>query len=342
MVMGWDDLLMAGAATLPQIISGVAQADVSAETAKYARDNNERIKKLIDAIQNPENVDFSQFKPQDFKVAAQYNPQVAKFVQERAPQLIENNSAEAQQGLAAQRQVLQQMQDRAKSGTDPLTEIARQRALTDASQFASSNQASIQDQMARRGVGMDSGMALAAKLAAGGDAANRMAQAGQQAAMDKYNAMGQAQSQAANLGGQMYNTQMDLATKNAGLINAYNERMANNQNAYGQYASGVQNQGQQYNVGNTNQAATANTQQANTTGWNKLAQQQQQGQQAFGNQVQKTGLQTGNINQATQNAQTAAQGTNNMYQGFGDAASKAVMTADQLSKKKYQNPYGGY
>lgn len=339
---------------LPSVVSGVMQYGEAEDYRQYAEQNAAKIKKLIEGIQSPEQIDFSQFTPQDFKVAAQYSPQVAAFVQERAPQLIEVNSAEGQEGLSAQRQVLQEMLQKSRGGMDPLAEIERQQAQRQAGDFSKSQLASIQDQMAQRGMGMDSGLALAMKLGANANSADRLAQTGLQAAADRSNQRNNASMQAAGLGGQLYGQASDLASRNVGILNAHNERAVNSANEYGRYAAGMGNEAQKYNIGNTQDIMNKNADMQNQYGWQKLQQGQAQADQRYGHQVGQAQRQAGVYDTMNTVRGNAATGKNAAYQGIGDAASKGLMAGAQYfggapttpaldaekEKNKFKSPYG--
>src|SRR4051812_48009943 len=72
------------------------------------RDNQKEIKRvdaIVNAIKDPK-FDLSYLSPEDFQLVAQYRPEIADYVAEKAPELVKGLAPEAQQGLDAQMSAL--------------------------------------------------------------------------------------------------------------------------------------------------------------------------------------------------------------------------------------------
>ncbi len=247
----------AGLAIGGQLGSSISNFLNSREAASISAEERKRMEELLKKVQMP-NFDASKITPQEFRVVGQYVPQVAQYVQEQNPTLIQGNNADQQAAKDAQRQVLQQMIAQSRNGEDVIADIQRARAAREASSQASSNRASLDDAMQRRGLGVGSGLQYAAALQGNAAAAQNQAMQDENALMAAEQRRQSAGMNAANLGGQIFNRDLNMEQQNANVINDFNRRLAENKNTYGQYAANIGNQAQQYNLGNLQQAADKN------------------------------------------------------------------------------------
>ncbi len=291
--------------------------------------------------------------PEQFKVAAQYQPQIAAQVAEKNPELVKQSAA-ATEGRQAQLDVLRQMRGIASSNYDPQLQEQLQSASRKAQTDAQSRQASIMQDMQRRGVA-NSGLTAALQQGAAADAMDREAQVGQSAAAQGYQNRINAMRNAAQMGGDINASETSLASRNADIINGFNQRMAQNGQAWQNNRANTINDANRYNTGVANDVAMANTRQNNQyevnerdrrdrlesdrygrdvnerNYQNSLAQQRanwqqqqkeyvnQMRQQQFGNQLAITQGRNGLASQQMGMDRQTAQDRNSMIQGVGQA-----------------------
>ncbi len=268
---------------------GVIGSAINQEiTRREVKKERKKLDDLLNKIKLPD-FDFSKIMPEDYKVLEKYEPEIADFVVEKNPQLI-LASKDADFGRDAQLEALGKYRNLSKTGEDAQSRLLTDSALRDASIQDQGQRASIQDDMARRGMS-GSGLDLASQLMAQQGSSQRGTLAAQQAALSAYNTRLDALRNSADLGGQVRAEDLDLAAKNAAISNDYNQRYATNQNAYNQYASGTKNDAQLKNIAAAQAAADQNTGQRNDANKSYQDMVNSLKQQQFGNQMSKTGLQ---------------------------------------------------
>lgn len=295
---------------LPLVAAGVMaggalyNAYQNNQASKKAAAERARLQGLINAVQDP-NFDTSQLMPEDLSIAERYSPELAQYIAEKNPQLVEDSQV-AKQAQQARLQSLQGLQQLSQTGNDPIAELQRRRALRDAMMQSQTQRANIEQDAQRRGIGLGSGMSLAAQMQANAAANQTAALEGEQAAASAAGRRQQALGQVGSLGGQIYGDEDRRASMNADIINSFNQRVAQGMRQNQQYNIGNQNQAQQYNIGNQIAAKDKRFQ----------AQQQnqqmrnQQAQQGFGNQMARLGQ---NVNMGQMNQQAI----------YGDAAQRS-------------------
>lgn len=190
--------------------------------------------------------DASRLRPEDMKLVSKYVPEVAPYVAEAAPQLVER-TAGGKTALDAQMKALEKYQQIGESGSDPIFEAQQAQAARRAQGDAQSRQASILQDFARRGQG-GSGLNLAAQLGGSADAMDRAAQAGQQGAADAYTRRLQALSAGAGLAGDIGREDVSLQSRNAGIINDFNERTSKGRQAWEQSRAGAMSDANRFNT----------------------------------------------------------------------------------------------
>lgn len=313
------------------------------ETERQANKERDKLDKIIKRLKLP-NFDYTKITPEEYRVLKDFAPEIAAYAEEKNPKLIELG-AQSGIGRDAQMEALDRYRQLGRTGEDVQSRLLQDAALRDSAIQAQGQRASIQDQMARRGQG-GGGLDLAAQLMAQQSADQRGALQSQQAAMNSYNARLDALKQGANLGGQIRGEDMNLASRNADITNAYNQRFAQNQNQYNQYASGLRNQAQLTNMQAAQNAADQNVggrNQANQDYQNRFNQMQQQ---QFGNQAQIAGMRAGVQNQRIQDAmnrgkdrEASMAGTRQMIgsaYGFGAAGQGQQKPAQQQNNSQDQ------
>ena len=205
--------------------------------------------------------DMSSLTPEDQKLLAKYTPQLAPYVQEQGPTTI-TKTADMQTGRAAQLAALRKLQEVGNSSFDPAYQEQVQQAARAAQGEAQSRGASIMQDFARRGQA-GSGMQLAAQMGAASQGMDRAAMVNQSAATDAYRNRLQALMSGAQLGSQIGQEDTQFQDRNAGIINAFNERVSRNRQNYENQNANALNAAQQYNMGNEQNVANQNVQNRN-------------------------------------------------------------------------------
>ncbi len=256
-------------------VSALMQAYQSEKARGATNSRLKEIEKMFDAIVPPDfdlkvyddpalakdlpgpELNVEAITPEAFELAGTYNPEVADFVREQAPELVRASEA-AQTGRGAQLDALERYREIASGGFDPelaqkLDEASR-RAQTD----AQSRSASIVQDANRRGV-MGSGLEFAAKQRASSDAMSRAADDSRFAAAESYRNQLMAMDKSANLGGDIRSSEMAEEARNVGIINDFNERASRNYQDYLTAKTETANKAKLINLEREQQVSDANT-----------------------------------------------------------------------------------
>lgn len=262
------------------------------QEARKARSKElDRLNDIVNAVQDP-TFDMELLTPEDYQLVATYKPEIASYIAEQAPHLVTGGTPAAQMGMQAQLDALQKYRNLSQTGEDVQSRILTDQALRQAQIQNQGQQAAIRSSMARRGVG-GSGMEYAAALIGqqGSNlAANRSAE---QAALAAYQNRLDAMRNSAALGGNIRDSEIGLEARNAGIVNAFNQRMADSLRSYEANRVNTLNDAQLKNNALKQRYSDVNTSQRNSTlkGYqdmrNKYAQMQ------FDNKMKKAGLASG-------------------------------------------------
>jgi len=212
---------------------------------------------------------WENINPELLSEAAKFSPDIAAFVQENAPELIQEAGSATEKRV--QREALQKYAAMSETGRDVISEAQREQALFEADAQAKSRRDRLLEGLKRQGQ-LGSGAALVAQLQ-GEEQSNISArQAALQGVQEAEMRRRQALGQAANLAGQIRGQNLNVESANVGTMNAYNQRLANAKNMYNQSVANTRNQAQminqqremereRYNLGLQNQYAMFNRQQ---------------------------------------------------------------------------------
>ena len=345
---------------LPAVVAGVAVAGAAAQwynseqARKASAAERERMQEVIEKLKNP-NFDPRDFTSEEYSVASKYVPEVAKFIEEKAPETVKA-TADGQSGREAQMSALSRLRNLSDTGEDTQSQIMRQRALGDAAAQNQAQQATIKQNAAQRGLG-GSGMEFLQSMMAQQGSAQSASRNAQDAAMNSYQTKLQAMKDSANLGGQVRGQDFDEQGKNVGIINDYNRRKSDEQNRYNQYVANANNQGNLYNIGNQQRVADANVGGRNADraraqgrgdmvikeGYNADLNKANMNIGQAGRNIEGINQAAGARSQAIGGLQQGAMSGMNYYQQ-SNAADKAQSNSDrdyELQKKKYDSMYGG-
>jgi hypothetical protein len=299
-------------------VSALAQWLSSREAQEATEEERARVQALFDKMQAPD-FDFSKLTPEEFQVVGTYAPDVAPYVAEVNPQLVRADSADALAGRAAQREALQRLMETSRAGGmgDELLQAQMQQANLQGAQASQQNRNAIQAQMARRGQ-MGSGLDYALQLAGGVQPQMQAAQSGVAQATEAYRQKLNALRGAADLGGAIRGEDVALSGQNAGIINAFNQRVAQARRNAALNQQDVRNEAQRYNLGVRQGTADKNVAQRNQYQTNERNRIDDLRQQEFDNQMGITRGQAGLSEQRVGDILGAARQRNQAIQSVGD------------------------
>lgn len=243
------------------------KGEISEQEYRQAKSQAAELERQLKTLRPDET--WEDINPQLLSAAAKYSPDIAAFVQEKAPELIQEAQSTTEKQV--QRAALQKYSAMAESGRDVISEAQREQALFEADARSKQRQQALMDRMRQQGL-LGSGAGLQAQLASEQATAQEARQAALQGVQEAEMRRRQALGQAASLAGQIRGQNLQVESANVNTMNSYNSRLANARNLYNQYAANQRNQAQminqqrereteQYNLGLQNQYAMYNRQQ---------------------------------------------------------------------------------
>ena len=255
---------------------------------------------------------------QQYKQAGILTPEMEQNITAQIPAAIGQDS----QAMAAQRQALSQMQQRAQGGLSAGDRAALTQSGLQAQGDVTSRLASIQQQMQQQGLS-DSGSKLASELSAAQGGANTEASNANQIAQQAQQAAIQATGQAAGLG-----SQLESQNFGEGLANQQAQQQMqrfNIQNQLGVQQQNTQtaNQAQAQNLANAQNISNQNVSGANQEQANQLQREMQQYGANVGAAQIKAGGAANYGQQQQQLANNQAQAAVNMGTGIGGLVQQA-------------------
>lgn len=312
--------------------SALGQWWTSKEAAKASEAEREKIAELYSKLQKPE-FDPSELTPEEYYVAAKYVPETSQFIEEVAPNTVKAASADAVLGRNAQRNALLKLQQNA--GNEAETRgLLEQQARMAASSQAQAGDESIRQDFATRGQQYGGGMELLSRLMNQQGQQKNASNASLQATLAaRQNAL-DSLMQSANLGGQIRNEDVNLESKNADIINAFNTRNATRKQGWVEGNVDRGNQAQQYNVGNTQDVANRNVGTKNSFSQYNQQRGDANVQRDFANEMDIARSKAGLGTMAREDIKNNAMQTNQTISGLGDAATTMVGYAMRNPEKK--------
>jgi hypothetical protein len=287
-----------------------ARKDVARERARIAA--------LADAIKNPE-FDMSTITPEEYKLLGQFNPEMLPLIEEKAPQIVQRSLA-GEQGQDAMLNSLQRLRNISNTGADAQSQAMIEQAMRNAAIQNQGQQAGILDNASRRGFAPGSGLSFAQALSAQQNANQSASQTGTQAALAAYQNRLQALKDSANLGGQIESNDLNFQGRNADIINAFNQRMADSRRNQAMFNTTNLNDAQRTNLAATQSNADRNIALRNQAKSEQRDFRNQTAQQQYQNQLNKLSAQTGAIQGNIDDIRNNAKDRANIYKGMTDAA----------------------
>lgn len=327
------------------VLGGVVSWLNSEQARKASAAERQRMQSIIDTMKDPQ-FDPNTLSPEQYAVAAKYVPEMAAYIEEAKPTIIQETQ-DMVQGKNAQRDALERLSGISKStDVDPQMQALANASSRKAQTEAQVRQASILQDAERRG-GSNNGVTLAAQLSGSADAMDRLANTQNQNAGNAYQQRLQALAQSGELGGQMRQQDAALQGKNADIINSFNQRNSQNRQAYANQNANMLNDASRLNTGVLNQTNNANTDIRNR--FNQANQQRGDSitQANYNAGVNRANMQMGqgaqNISAINQNAADRNQavqgvvGAYGAYQGTQSAAAAEKNRQDRMDNRaKYQ------
>ena len=369
-------LIVAAAA---QVVSGLMQS-YQAEKARGATNKRLReIEAMFDAIVPPD-LDLKVFDdpalateipgpalnieaitPEVYEIAGTYNPEVADFVRENGPALVQASEA-ARIGRGAQLDALERYKQIASGEYDPEFAQVMDEAAQRANREAQSRSDSIIQDANRRGT-MGSGLAFAAQQKAGADAMARAAEDSRFAAAEAYRNRLLATDKAADIGGDIRDSEIAEEARNVGIINDFNERTSRNYQDYLTAKAESLNKAKLINLERQQRVSDLNTQARNDANWRNremyndaqltkynVARQQKQDkldlidrkqrtkQQMYENLLAKARGKAGIAQQGIDYLRDDARDRNQRTQGIADTVSAGGMYYGKYAKAQPSTP----
>ncbi len=314
--------------------TGIAQYMNSEQARKASAKERQKMSEALQKIQEP-GFDFSNITPEEYKVIGKYVPQVAQYVAEANPTLIEK-SGQMKEGQGAMLDALRQYKNIAQSNSDPAFQAQMDLAARKTQAEAQSRQESALLAAQRRGQG-GSLASLGAQLQGGSAAMDRNAEMGKNAAIEAYRNKLDAMRQSAALGGQVYAQDEGYQRNNADIVNSYNARAATGRQNYLNNSADTLNSAQRVNLQAAQGAADSNVAARNSAALANRDRVNALRQQVYGNTMAKYGQQVNNSNANVQGINSAAQDRNQAMQSVAGIAGAYAdrQNAKDVAKIKY-------
>lgn len=205
----------------------------------------------------PPALNMEKITPELYQSVGQYVPEVAEFVQEANPKLVEATAA-AKVGRQAQMDALERYKKIASGEFDPEFAAKMVESSDRARRDANSVQDSILQDAQQRGQ-FGSGVMLASQMGKSADAMRRQAIESRMAAAEAYRNQLSAMDKSADLGGSIRRSEMDEEAKNVGIINDFNERTSKNYQDYLSNRANMANSAKLKNLSEAQRIADLNT-----------------------------------------------------------------------------------
>lgn len=320
--------------------SAIAQYLSSAEGRRLAAAERRRLEQMVQDVQNP-SFDWSKLDPATYQVVAKYQPQVADFVAEQAPQLTKMDSADAMASRDAQREALNRLRAQSQ-GNDPLADAELADNLAQAATANRGRNDAVREDFSRRGQAGGTSEMLAQLL--GTQQSNEQAATGaRQSFIEAEKRKLQALRDSTSLAGAVRDDEFRMERGNNDLINGFNLRMATRRQGWADNAAGTMNDAQKFNVGNQQDIANRNVTTGNQFAVQERDRRDKLTQQGFDNDMSKVKTLAGVTDMARSDALGSARDTNSAIAGGSEGAQTAIAYgASQRQPQQSQQEQNGY
>ena len=334
MVIGIDDLIIVGTVmAVSTLVTSLISWQNSKDALSASTAERKKVDDLLAKVQAPD-FDIKDITPDDYKVVGKFTPEVVPMIEEAYPQIIEKTK-DMQEGRSAQMDAIRYMRQLASQGVDPIAEMDRLKGARQAAQEASTQEANIQSNMQRRGLG-DSALNLGLQQQAAGDAGYRTAMSGEQAAKDALERRTSSATQAANIGGQVVSQDQSQQAQNAAIINDFNQRMSTRRQQLAELNTQNANQAAASDLANQQSIANLNTQAKNAAAVANQAKDNALKQQQYDNEMNKIRVASGQASLASQDIMATAAANQRLATGVGSAVN--TLSAEAYKSGLYSTP----
>lgn len=248
------------AAVATSLYSAYKQGQISEDQLAQQQKMLEDYKRELDNL--PEGAPPPVFTPELYQVISTYKPEFAQQIEEEAPELVTEQDSVTEKGY--QRDVLNKLSNLSQTGSDAISDAAREQAAFEADSGATRRRNEIVKQMAQRGLG-GSGADILTQLQSSQDEAVNQRQAAMQAAADAQSRRYSALNQLGSLSGQVRSQNTNVEEANRNVMNAFKQRTSNARNQYQRYLADTQNDAQLKNMQAAQAAADNNVGLRNTS-----------------------------------------------------------------------------
>lgn len=377
------------AAAAIQAVSGLMQHYQSEKARKAGDKKLKEIEAMFNAIVPPEfdlkiwddpklaanipgpALNMERITPKMYEQVGQFIPEMAAFVQEANPQLVEATQ-NAEVGRAAQMEALGRYRKIASGEFDPDFAAKMDESSMRSRRDAQTAQDNILQDAQSRGQ-MGSGLMLASQMNRTSDGMQRQALESRMAAAESYRNQLSALDSSAALGGRVRDSEMGEQAQNASIINDFNQRTSKRYQDYLNNRTNVTNSARDKNLSEAQRISDGNTglenkaridqverynrgQEANyDAAWNNRknalgieGQKNDLKQRMYENLMQKTRGKAGLGEVAINRIDARATDANNTTRGVADSATAGAMMYGKYKSAKDedgippQEPYYGY
>lgn len=311
--------------------SAVAQYMQSEEARALSAEERERLEALIAGVQSP-NFSWEKLDPKTYAVVAKYQPQVASFIQEKAPEVTKMASQDAVMAREAQREALTRLRAQG-AGQDPLGDAELAENLSQAAVANRGRNQAVKEDFARRGQGGGTSEMLAQML--GTQQANEQAATGsRQAYIEAQRRKLQALRDSSSLAGSIRDDEFRVERGNNDIINSFNQRTATRQQGWADNAAGIANDASKYNLGNEQDTANRNVGAANQFAVQGQQREDDLKQRGFTNDMAKVKAQAGITDMARDDIVGGARDRNAAIAGGAEGAQTVLKYSDRQPAAK--------
>lgn len=327
----WAMVAVAAATALAQYLnSEQARKDTAAQRRK--------IEALYNKLQMP-NLDPTMIKPEEYQIIGTFVPEAAPYIAEIAPTMVQEN-APMQESRKAQLDALTQMRQSAQMERDPALMAMLEQADASSSANAEQQRQAVLAQMQRRGQ-LGSGMELASQMAGSGQAMARGAESGRAAAIEAFRNRQQAVRDSGSMAGNIYGQQSQLQSKNADIINAFNQRSTSAQQQWANQRANMLNDANLRQANLKQRVGEANIDMRNKYNQGVIDRRNEVGQQKFVNERGITGDRAGLSREQITDIIGTGRDRSQAIQGIGEAGMEYQQNEqDRKKEDELRSKYG--
>lgn len=296
--------------------SALMQYMNSKDAQRLSEAERKKLEEMLAKIEDPQ-FDTSDITPEEYRVVSRYVPEVANFVAEERPEIVQLASEDAKRGRSAFREGLMALQRAATDATE--RNLSIDEALSAAREESGARDASIAQSFAARGVG-GGGLEALLRANAGQQGAKTAAEVTRRATRDSMRSQLENMVRAAEMGRTLTEDERRTEEGNVGIINSWNQRDAAAKRNFAQTAADTRNDAQRMNVNMDNEVGFKNTSARNAAKEEGVGRRNTLAQRGFDNAVTRVTGARQNANMARDDYGNAAMQGNATIAGAANAA----------------------